>query len=405
MYATLSNGDDVGRNRSSPEPLLNDSHETSFSRFGRTVPEEDCSPKPLLNDAAESSSANFTPPDGRSTFRFWRGALLIVFYLLTWSGQSEVSHSLFAGRDDCEAYYHPALLAYLNRTLLAFLLLLACFVDGKQDLLKRWMGTRSVWWSLWSHALLSLSYFLCIYCWLSGLKFINASSSNAIYQLQALFTLVLSRILLKERIETWLKVAGCSLAAVGVVVIVYPMLRDDASNDDVQMTQIVKSDGDEGNGFFNVGVLLTLCSAFCWGLYTVCCSYFYGCRKRQLDDESSTREAMIDSMVTLGVLGVCNFVFVAPIVGIFHVTSVETMVFPCHCQLIQILFNFALSFIFDLTFILSVYFTNPTVVSICAPLTIPLCMVYEALNHETKIHTESLLGSCLVLAGLYMQHR
>ena len=67
--------------------------------------------------------------------------------------------------------------------------------------------------------------------------------------------------------------------------------------------------------------------------------------------------------------------------------------------------NACLSFIFDLSFALAIYLTNPVIVSISSALVIPLSFLADNLLHSMQINYLSIGATPMVLVGLFILNK
>jgi drug/metabolite transporter (DMT)-like permease len=112
----------------------------------------------------------------------------------------------------------------------------------------------------------------------------------------------------------------------------------------------------------------------------------------------------METMATLLIIGVCNAVCTWPFLFLLDATGVEPFGAPSSTQALQLAGNACLSFIFDLTFALAIFMTNPILVSISAALVIPLSFLADYFLHGTPLYYASFLGTVVVIGGLYVMN-
>ncbi|GMI37186.1 hypothetical protein TrRE_jg6181 [Triparma retinervis] len=287
-------------------------------------------------------------PEGTSLLT---SIVIVSFYLLTWVGQSEYA------QDITTDYNHPGFICYLNHSILVlmFPLVAICLKlkGGKtfSEHLESWRGTYTWREVAWVYSIVAVEYAVCIWSWVLGLTMISVSSSNALYQLQCVFTVWFACLFLGEKMDRrkWL---GCTVAFVGIVGVVLPPYFQDS------------------------------------------------------DDESSKFDSIMETMTTLGMIGIANAVAVVPLLFVLHFSGQEKFGMPESSDVGARLFvNACLSFIFDLSFALAIYLTNPVIVSISSALVIPLSFLADNLLHSMQINYFSIGATPMVLVGLFILNK
>ena len=112
----------------------------------------------------------------------------------------------------------------------------------------------------------------------------------------------------------------------------------------------------------------------------------------------------METMTTLLVIGVCNILFTWPFLVVLHYTGIETFELPSGDQIGIVLGTAMLSFVFDLSFALAIFMTNPILVSISSALVIPLSFVADHVLHGAPLFKVSFAGVAVVAAGLYVMN-
>ena len=220
----------------------------------------------LPDDTADSSSPSPAPsslpphpPPSPSASPLVQASIISV-YVLCWVAQSEAAQALTTGGLG-KVYEKPGFICYVNHSVLVlfhpfiYLLCLARRTTVASHM-TRWRGSFTCRQVLLQYALLTANYFVCIWAWVLGMVYIAVSTSNALYQLQCVFTVIFSVLFLTEKF-TPKKAAGTLLSLTGITVVVLPPLltknREGAPEKDNML----------------LGSALTVLSAVMWGAHEV----------------------------------------------------------------------------------------------------------------------------------------
>jgi solute carrier family 35 protein F5 len=199
-----------------------------------------------------------------------------------------------------------------------------------------------------SFLLLALNIFMVL-----GLKCISVSLSNAIFQLQAPLTIVLSVVWLKDRFLA-IQGIGMLLSMIGVAAIVLPPL--DHENACVK------------------GMWETMLSASIGGIYLTSWRWL----ETKNGKELSPREGFVDAHMTLSMIGLCNLMTGWPVLMLLHFTGIEIWEWPSSREVWGwLVVNGVVEYLFDASCAMAIFATSPIVVSVTAPLTIPLSMLVD----------------------------
>ncbi|KAG7346306.1 EamA-like transporter family protein [Nitzschia inconspicua] len=321
-------------------------------------------------------------------------ALIVFFYLSTWVANGEMLQKVTT-----QLYKRPASTTWFsyNFMTLSFLWVAALrrqntpkdfqnkenkresFTNYWRHRIQEWAGTMGIAKAVGvcvciSQLLMALNVFM-----VSGLQCISVSLSNAIYQLQTPLTILLSMIWLKERFCAT-QAKGIILAIVGVAFIVVPPL--------------------DSKDLCIKGILQTIVSSMIGAVYLI--SWRWLDRKNAA--ESSTREGFVDAHFTLGMIGVCNLLTGWPILIILHILDIEQFEWPNDRTVwLWLIVNGIVEYLFDVACAVAIYVTSPVVVSVTAPLTIPLSILVDRKLHTNKIGMPLdwflFAGGVLVLVG------
>ena len=223
--------------------------------------------------------------------------------------------------------------------------------------------------------------------------YVTVSTSNAIYQMQCVFTVLFSVIFLNETF-TRTKAAGTLLSFIGIVIVVLPPLLAHSTEGAPPKENVL------------LGSLLTLLSGLMWGAYEV--GYTYTSNRKNKNGvqagERGKLDAVMETMTSLFIIGVANAAFTWPFLILLHFTGVETLELPTASQWLIVSGNAGLSFVFDLSFALAIFLTNPILVSISSALVIPLSFLADYFIHGTAFYYVSFGGTVVVVLGLYVMN-
>ena len=171
-------------------------------------------------------------------------------------------------------------------------------------------------------------------------------------------------------------------------------------------------------------------SAVTWAMYEVGYTYVSDIKNAEMPLTSSKFDSIMETMTTLGMIGIANAVAVVPLLFVLHFSGQEKFGLPERCVLVlpstntslrlsplppdpphssdvsvRLFVNACLSFIFDLSFALAIYLTNPVIVSISSALVIPLSFLADHLLHSMEINYFSIGATPLVLVGLFILNK
>ncbi|GMH89934.1 hypothetical protein TrST_g13444 [Triparma strigata] len=338
---------------------------------------------------------------------------IVVSYLLVWVSQSEYAQILMSGQNVTGGGYDkPGFICYLNHSIL-ILFVPVVWVASKinygskfnfGDFVQQWSGNFSFCKAFYELSLLSVGYFVCIWTWVVGLTYISVSASNALYQLQCVFTVLFSVWFLGE-VLTQNKRVGCVVSFAGIISVVLPPMlmpspdSGEGADDDPTLPK------NEPNAAL-LGTLFTIASAVLWGAYEV--GYMYISDRKNIgtkitSSDASKFDTVMETMMTLSMIGVGTLIFCIPLLALLHYSGYEPFELPENAeQTTRLFINATLSFAFDLLFALAIFLTSPVVVSISAALVIPLSFLADWFLNDIPVNMYSLGGSVVVILGLWI---
>lgn len=326
----------------------------------------------------------------------------ISIYLVTWVANGEFLQGIINGLLCSPAYDKPAFISWFSYNYMILSLLLVVYPYVKWY--KKWtllfyldtvwarnMGLKRAIAScaVISYLLLALNILLVI-----GLECISVSLSNAMYQLQTVFTVGLSVWLLQDRFVLP-QALGIFLSVVGVAMIVLPPLlwnKPNESEDSLPSTQYQTCPIRSAPPLV-VGTIATLVSAAIGGIYLVSWRVLW--ETKEGTSESATHpvhetrlEGFVDAHMTLAMIGGCNFLLGWPILFFSHWLGWEFFELPPTTHHWWILnWNGLIEYAFDASCAVAIYMTSPLVTSITAPLTIPLSLVIDRMLYPSANST------------------
>jgi len=247
-----------------------------------------------------------------------------------------------------------------------------------------------------------------------GLGRITVSLSNAIYQLQTVFTVGLSVCLLGDKFVRS-EAVGMLVSVVGVALIVLPpLLRGSESNGDDEEKEAPDGPSSDSAGPMMVGTMATLASAAIGGAYLVSWRIFDERRRRRRNPAATTAvntplEGFVDTLMTLAAIGLCNLTVGWITLPLLHWLGLEEFRLPptpSHWWVLN--WNGLVEFTFDASCAVAIYMTSPVVVAIASPLTIPLSLAADralygsAAAVETATGLSLWMGAALILFGVVL---
>jgi solute carrier family 35 protein F5 len=113
-------------------------------------------------------------------------------------------------------------------------------------------------------------------------------------------------------------------------------------------------------------------------------------------------EGLMDTVATLGVMGVCNFFLGWPVLLVVHLMGIEPFDFPSWNLIPSLTRNGLIEYAFDNSLAVSIFLTSPIVTAMTAPLTIPIALVWDHFLHGApfQVGDYDWIGSLLVLVGV-----
>jgi len=148
-----------------------------------------------------------------------------------------------------------------------------------------------------------LLWFAANYFYNLSLNMTDISSNTIICNTSIIFVFIFSWIFLKTEKYNWIKIAGIFTCFGGACIVIF----SNPSNDSLKLSS---------KTIF--GDLFALCSAVSYGLY----STFL---KRRIP---SDRETYFKASLFLGLVGLCNLIFLLPLFPILHYSGIETFEWP-----------------------------------------------------------------------------
>jgi drug/metabolite transporter (DMT)-like permease len=373
----------------------------------------------MLGNSSDDGSAFDTPSNGaghllhpvaapatnqQRVYGCWYTLMIptvsLTVYLIFWVANAEMMQGVASGTFlVAEPYDHPAFLSWYayNCLLLCWLPLLwycqntlKCTVYDYLQL--SWAGNvTSFSYMVQCSCAMQFLLLLLNILWIIGLVHISVAMSNAIYQLQAAVTIGLSVCWLGNRFVV-AEGIGMALSLLGVGLIVIPPLLDPSSEE--------RNDDDSANSNETnpiVGITVTFLSAIVWAVYQI------AWRVISKDKPEMDRlEGLMDTLATLGVMGVCNLFLCWPVLLMLHWTGMETFVMPSWQMVPALTVNGLVEFGFDLSCAIAIYLTSPVITEITAPLTIPISLIWDHFLHGSPLQVGHYdwFGSLLVLIGV-----
>eukprot|EP01064_Diplonema_japonicum_P019703 TRINITY_DN2849_c3_g2_i1.p1 TRINITY_DN2849_c3_g2~~TRINITY_DN2849_c3_g2_i1.p1 ORF type:complete len:349 (+),score=48.51 TRINITY_DN2849_c3_g2_i1:81-1127(+) len=293
-----------------------------------------------------------------SVSRYTLGLILIVLVAFIWVGASE----LIKGEILTET--GPVFLTYFNTVGFSLWLLGGLCVEEWRTEVKKWREySKPVW-------LFTPVWFLANVTFNASLKQTSVASSGILSNTAALWTYILSVVILKDPITTNGVIALLFTSAGAVCV---------ALSDDKQES------GSSASTETVFGDVLCLVSAFCYAIYTLLLRVYM--------------PEHLKMPVFFGFVGVSVLVVGTPIALIFILTGVEPFSLSPKLLLMLGVNSLVGTNLSDVLWARSVLLTSPTVAALGLSLTIPIGLVADMFLHGSTYTAQYISGALLVLVG------
>jgi drug/metabolite transporter (DMT)-like permease len=323
--------------------------------------------------------------------------LSLSAFLASWVGNGEmlqgISNGLFG-----PVYDKPAALTWFSYN---YMLLGISFVVPYVKCHRKWTlsfyiqhvwaGNFGLTQAILACAVISYTLQILNILYIVGLECIPFSLSNAIYQLQTIFTVGVSVCFLKDKFVLS-EAVGIFVSVVGVAWIVLPPLLEEEPQQQPTTTCSFQS------APMFIGILATLGSAAIGGAYLVAWRVFD--EKRHSASPLGRLEGLVDTQMTLAMIGLCNLVLGWPILPLAQWMGLEDLELPESWWMLH--WNGMIEYAFDASCAVAIYTTSPVVVAIVSPLAIPLSMVADQLLYSTstvKPGVSTWMGVIVILIG------
>eukprot|EP00542_Grammatophora_oceanica_P001819 CAMPEP_0194065852 /NCGR_PEP_ID=MMETSP0009_2-20130614/85694_1 /TAXON_ID=210454 /ORGANISM="Grammatophora oceanica, Strain CCMP 410" /LENGTH=450 /DNA_ID=CAMNT_0038718743 /DNA_START=67 /DNA_END=1419 /DNA_ORIENTATION=+ len=329
--------------------------------------------------------------------RVWSaiGAVLAVsLYLFTWVANAEFVQGLSTGAFNAPAYDKPTFISWFSYN---FLFLGSCIPVGIYLVVQKmtfgtfvhkWVGSNGAAGTSIIKvvgAICGMVYVVLILniTWIIGLVHVSVATSNAVYQLQMVATLALSVWILKRPFRCFsLQTLGIAISMFGVALIVVPPLLID-DNDENGENDDDSSTSSSRRPIF--GIVVTLTSSILWAFYQISWRLLALSRKPDNINTNSTTptpterlEGLMDTLFTVAMIGLCNFLIGWPVLVWMHVTKLEVFEWPSsNQQWLLLMCKGWIEFSFDASIAVAIYMTSPVLTAMTCPLIIPISFLWD----------------------------
>jgi drug/metabolite transporter (DMT)-like permease len=387
---TYSDGDDAGYSSAS-----GDLPTRSLLPIGGRLP---LVTLPLPEAKKQPDAATSTDTTTSRRRRFLQLLSLSVF-IMAWVANGEMLQEIYTGGfTDIPAYDKPFAMTWFSYNYMLFGLVVVLPLHPKGTFQKYvqhiWPGrlgfSRAVAICAAQTVLLQFLNVLFVV----GLACVPISFSNAIYQLQTVFTVGLSVWCLNDRLVL-AEGVGILLSIMGVGCIVLPpLLEANDTHEDAATDQRCS-----GNSML-WGALATLLSSALGGAYLVAWRAFDEARYG-----TATRVGvvgLVDTHMTLVVMGFCNLTLGWILLPLMHWTGLEPLALPPSWWILH--WNGIIEYAFIASCAVAIYMTTPVVVAIVSPLTIPAVLFADNILLGKPTGTSDLVaeavGVMVILMGI-----
>ena len=123
-------------------------------------------------------------------------------------------------------------------------------------------------------------------------------------------------------------------------------------------------------------------------------------KRGKMTSAGSQVVGLMDTQMTLAVIGLCNLLTGWPLLILAHLTGFEEYQPPASWTMLNT--NGFVEYLFDVSCAVSIYCTSPVLVAVASPLTIPLSLVADnVLNGSTAINSQiTWFGFVVILSGI-----
>lgn len=331
---------------------------------------------------------------GRITFQVFA----LVVFLVSWVVNGEMLQGITTGSFGFEAYNKPVFITWFsyNFMMISWIPPYLHWTNEKggfqQYLTHKWVGKLGTTKCIAGCTFISYMLQLLNILMILGLQCISVSLSNGVYQLQTVFTVFLSVTIFRDKLVA-VEILGIAVALVGIsLIVVPPIMGDDGTTSSAISCPWGKS-------HIVTGVVSTMLSAAIGGAYLVSWRAFDEAR---YSSRLGPFEGLMDTQVSLAMIGTCNFLFGWPMVVFAHWSGWEVFVWPS--SPFWLCLNGIIEYVFDASCALAIYLTSPVTVAILSPLTIPMSIFVDQRLFSAAVPSQasSGLGVVAVMLGVFL---
>lgn len=238
-------------------------------------------------------------------------------------------------------------------------------------------------------AVLSTSYWAGDYVWYIGLEYSTVSTGTAVFNSSCVFVCVFSYLLLGET-PSLLAVSALAITLCGVALVSFGTAQSSSGNDDDASSSTTTLE-------HIMGSLLILAASILYALYEVAFGWF-------LRHYNVSKTVSISNVLN-GLLGIFNICFLwMPVLVTSLVPSSlsavhEPLELPVDDQLLYLVLNGMLAFVFNVFLILSLLFCGAFLTSVACVSTIPGSAIADYLLWGDNVSVLFVVGSVLIIFG------
>lgn len=372
-----------------------------------------------LEEGRASETADLALPN-KATARPGNGkrrslqVLSLMLFLITWVANGELLQGISSGSfGDQEAYDKPAFITWFSYNFMTLSLLIVYpYVkyyrkNWTLDHYVRhvWPGKLGLYKAGVACLAISLTLQLLNILLILSLECISVPLSNAVYQMQTLFTVGLSVGLLRDDFVLS-EAIGVVISTLGVAFIVIPPLYYPVGDP-------TASEKDSTCSWPSIpvgsGILSSLGSSAIGSAYLVSWRVF----DEQRNVATLSRlEGLVDTQMTLAMIGLSNLILGWPVLLLAHWGELEIFQWPQMVHWKVLLINGLVEYLFDASCAVAIYMTSPVIVAVSSPLTIPLGIIADWLfaakglsTSVGSVQNNSLnlwFGAFVIWTGIYL---
>lgn len=381
---------------------------------------------PLLSPAIAPSTPTPRPKKSRLT----AGSLALIFLIVAWVSQAELSKALQHGSAGVKPYNKPFFITILNQSMMVVAFALNVFFLPKSDLCapSKYLQANglSVRRVAISGAFLAVIYCASTYFWFAsiGENTVSVSIASGIYNSSVVWVFLLS-LLFQIEVFSIPKAIGVVLAIAGVALSSSSSSASSAPAPSPAPSSTLLAPSPPP--FVQIGYIEVLGSAMLYALFEVVLKLITNaaqhrqraaheatqCPPEIEQDDGEKNDAAQEEEVPIGVaniftgtIGLAHMFVLSLLFVPFNALGVETFQWPSNNQWELLFLNAFMGTMFNVSFVAAIALMSPTLVSVSCLLTIPIAAAtdlvlnnYRTADQHVTFTSINIAGLCLICLG------